>query len=131
LNKTDSPSASITFTACENISRLSSQPAGQLLISNIKTPSAIKDSGEFYVEIYKGATAEPNALVARTSKGIKLIAGLLVEGKLSDFSISAKDSRVQATSGHRIKFTTENQVGENGAIQIKMPVQLTLPAVGT
>jgi hypothetical protein len=108
LNKNDSPSASITFTACENISRLTSQPAGQLLISSIKTPSAIKDSGEFYVEIYKGATVEPNALVARTSKGINLNANLLVEGKLSNFSISAKDSRVQAISGHRIKFTTEN-----------------------
>lgn len=108
MKQNDTPSASITFAACENITRLSSQPAGQLLISNIKTPSAIKDSGDFYVEIYKGAVVEPNALVARTSKGVKLIAGLLVEGQLSNFSISAKDSRVQAITGHRIKFTTEN-----------------------
>jgi len=111
MNLQDSPSASITFTACQNVSRLTSQPAGQLLITSIQTPGAIKDSGEFFVEIYKGATVEPNALVARTSKGIKLTADLLVKGTLSNFAITAKDLRVQATTGHRIQFTTEHSMG--------------------
>lgn len=45
---------SIVFFSCKNPSSLSGTPAGKLYVSNIVTPGQIKDSGEFFVKIYRG-----------------------------------------------------------------------------
>jgi hypothetical protein len=86
MDSTSTP-VRITFNACQNANRLSPTPAGQLQISNIRTPQQIKDTGNFYVEIYRGMIVAPEFMVAKTSKGVRLEATLLLPGILSNFSI--------------------------------------------
>jgi hypothetical protein len=71
---------SITFNACRNPNMLSSSPAGQLMIANIQTPGQIMDTGNFFVEIYSGTQAIPSSLVAHTTVGVKIPAGMLQPG---------------------------------------------------
>jgi len=53
LNRQDDPSPSIQFRGCNSESTVGESPSGKLEIDSISTPLSIRDSGEFYVYVYK------------------------------------------------------------------------------
>ena len=53
LNRQDDPSPSILFRGCNSESTVGESPSGKLEIDSISTPLSIRDSGDFYVYVYK------------------------------------------------------------------------------
>jgi hypothetical protein len=101
------------------------------MISTVTTPSMIKSSGAFYVEIYRGDIVNSESLIAKTQVGVSVPAAELIKGTLTNLKMTPVDSRTQGFTGHRIQFTTASTLFSNGVIQIKYPASITLPAPGT
>lgn len=74
-NDTDVPSPSVLFRGCQNPNGVGRWPTGMLNIRNIYTPSQIKDSGGFYLAVFKDERQEME--LARITDGVSIIASTL------------------------------------------------------
>ena len=92
LNRGDDPSPSIMFAGCNKESDVGQSPSGSLLIDSISTPLSIRDSGNFYVKVYKDINLSQE--VASIQTGVYVEAVNLEPGTLTDISIIPEDPAV-------------------------------------
>ena len=92
-NRTDVPSESITFKGCNSESDVGQSPSGSLLIDSISTPLAIKNSGNFYVTVYKDANL--SVKIADIIAGVYVEATNLEPGTITDITMTPEDYAVQ------------------------------------
>lgn len=129
LDRSDSPSPSIMFEGCNKDSDVGASPSGSLLIDSISTPLSIKDSGMFYVKVYKDLQLERE--IANIEKGVYIEAVNLEPGTLYDLSLEPVDPAVQVVTTHALSFSTEHPLDQNGFFEVSFPQSLTLPEIGT
>ena len=129
LNRKDTPSPSIRFAGCNKESDVGQSPSGSLLIDSISTPLSIKDSGNFYVKVYKDVNLDME--IANIQKGVYVEAVNLDPGTITEITMTPEDPAVQKVTVHTITFTNEHALDQSGLIRITFPTTLTLPEYGT
>ena len=131
----DKDALTITFYGCN--SNVGESPTGSLMIDSISTPLSIKDSGNFYVRVFKDETGSRTpdttnmSLIAKINAGVYVEATTLEPGTITDITLTPKDKAVQKVTEHTITFVNEHILSETGMIKITFPTGLTVPPVGT
>lgn len=129
LDRGDSPSPSIMFEGCNKDSDVGQSPSGSLLIDSISTPLSIKDSGMFYVKVYKDISLAME--IANIEKGVYIEAVNLEPGTLTELSLVPEDAAVQVVTTHTVSFKNEHPLDQGGFVEISFPQSLTLPEIGS
>ena len=117
----------LTIQGCHSASDVGESPAGTLQINKIQSPLAVKDTGEFLVEIYS-EDVEERYLIATLNPGVYVAKVDLQPGPITDILFTPSDPYVQKSATYTIEFTVRHQLVFESLIEILLPPTLTLPS---
>lgn len=115
----------MVFPGCNLESALGKTPFGRIDISDIQTQTAIKDSGNFEIEIYKDQ--QLTQLIAKLAPGAILPASNVQPGTLTNMKLIPSDYRVQVVTDLTVSFTLGNQLDGEAQVIVRLPTGLSIP----
>lgn len=99
----------------------------------ISTPVARRDTGLFFLEVYKDNAYESK--IAELAQGIYIPAGDLAPGPIHSITVVPDENKVQLTTTYTITFvTTHTLYGDDfggSSLTIFFPDSIGLPDTGT
>ena len=129
LQRADSPSPSITLRACNHATSVGRAPSGSLLIDKISTPLSIRDSGRFYVSVFKDEQLLKK--IAEIETGVYIESTNLSPGTVTAITLTPLAREVQRTTTHTVTFRNEHRLDESAQVWVVFPPALGLPPPGS
>lgn len=119
---------SLLFKGCNDFNGVGEEPYGRLLIDSFMTPTQVKDSGSFKVEIFKDKALTKR--IAFQEQGGFLKATDLQPGLIEKLKISPLNPGVGKRTGHRVTFDIIHTISDNGKIRVVMPPFVNIGEIG-
>ena len=119
----------LLFKGCNDFNGVGEEPYGRLLIDSLMTPTQVKDSGSFKVEIFKDKALTKK--IAYLEQGGFLKATDLQPGWIKKLKISPLNPGVGKKTGHRVTFDIIHSISDNGKIRVIMPAFVNIGKVGS
>lgn len=119
----------VKFEGCQVRQTVGPSPQGRLEINRIKTPNARRESGNFWLEIYKDDTY--TSPIAILTDGISLDVADLEPGTVDSITVAPAEFGVQVVTDYTIIFRTEHDLFIGSSIKIKFPPSIILPPTGS